>query len=1217
MTPEVKLSWTPEMARAELASLRTGSTTPPVNNFQAARTDVLFAAAQQHMLNARKALAVGDVDAASKSIALAEQTGADFSNAGDSPQVLQAMINRQNGLVELYSRGTAGTNYDADAARFLLEQAQSLAQYQDYETSTMLAEQAKKFTTVDFSSMSTTPDQILASIAAAQNRAAAVTAATAVAPAPTPMSPKQQVSSLMAQAQLALDQNQIAHASDLVTRAKAYNLGDESFADGETRPWQLELLVENAKQLGDSSSVQPASWNEAPAVPAAVAQATYDPQTDITKNIQIALRDNVTIFEAANPQVPPTPPEARVAQAQTVQSAVETSRGQQLYSSGLQAAGQGDALRAREFFQLAMQHQDDLTPAVQAEIQSQLGRMPAKTTSAPIQEVGQASSEEEYGYALKNQSEYSKLQAEVLREKQAAERLVANNPREALQKMTMLRSRVANTQMAAETTRPLLKIIDRDIDKMQRFIETNLSSIQNNEEIQAVRDEVELDRQRRLDVDQQLAKLVDEYNKYVAEERYSEADLVVRQAEELSPNNEVVVVLREKHDRTYSRMRWETIRRNRERDYVNAEQYLLERTSIMDERTPMTLDPDSEGYAERIASRRRRLEGSQYTSEADRLIWDKLRNTNVEGEYRGTLAEARDQLSRQAGLNIVFDTAAMEDAGVDSNMIIDVPIRQPISLESALNVILSGAKLTFRVEDEVIKITSRESSDAKQETVVHYIGDLLAPMKNYRNPNDLSFTQPGANNGFPSGAFNVASSNPGAASAATLAANSSQIAMAQQLGIGRPGAGGVGGYDAPQRGTPLFGTVGRQGPQGGITQADFDVLIQLIQDTVSPDTWQDTGSGEGTVQAFPPNLSLIVTQSQRVQDEIRELLKKLRELNDVQIVIEVRFVAIQDNFFERIGVDFDFAINDDSQLTDPTSDRQVRSVVVGNTGDGNSQTNGAPFLPTINQDLIFSQGSFASTVPTFGGFDLTSAANFGFAILSDIEVFFLIQASKGSTRATVTEAPTVTMFNGQSASVNDNSFTPFVTSVTPVVGDFAVAHQPIITILPDGSKLDVTATVSADRRSVQMSLVPFFSEITDVETFTFSGSTTTQISTNSLLDDLLDTIDPTNADDGNDELETITEGVTIQLPVLATTSVNTVVSVPDGGTVLLGGIKRSRETRTERGVPMLSSIPYVNRLFTNVGLSRETTNLMLMVTPRIIIQEEEERKQIGVFGDDN
>ena len=68
------------------------------------------------------------------------------------------------------------------------------------------------------------------------------------------------------------------------------------------------------------------------------------------------------------------------------------------------------------------------------------------------------------------------------------------------------------------------------------------------------------------------------------------------------------------------------------------------------------------------------------------------------------------------------------------------------------------------------------------------------------------------------------------------------------------------------------------------------------------------------------------------------------------------------------------------------------------------------------------------------------------------------------------------------------------------------------------------------------------------------------------------------------------------------------MSVPDGGTVLLGGIKRLSEERNEQGVPILNKIPYINRLFNNVGIGRDTQSLMMMVTPRIIIQEEEESK---------
>jgi general secretion pathway protein D len=43
------------------------------------------------------------------------------------------------------------------------------------------------------------------------------------------------------------------------------------------------------------------------------------------------------------------------------------------------------------------------------------------------------------------------------------------------------------------------------------------------------------------------------------------------------------------------------------------------------------------------------------------------------------------------------------------------------------------------------------------------------------------------------------------------------------------------------------------------------------------------------------------------------------------------------------------------------------------------------------------------------------------------------------------------------------------------------------------------------------------------------------------------------------------------------------------------------------GVPILNKIPYVSRLFKNTGVGRETQSPMLMVTPRIIIQEEEEQ----------
>ena len=54
--------------------------------------------------------------------------------------------------------------------------------------------------------------------------------------------------------------------------------------------------------------------------------------------------------------------------------------------------------------------------------------------------------------------------------------------------------------------------------------------------------------------------------------------------------------------------------------------------------------------------------------------------------------------------------------------------------------------------------------------------------------------------------------------------------------------------------------------------------------------------------------------------------------------------------------------------------------------------------------------------------------------------------------------------------------------------------------------------------------------------------------------------------------------ITVQLPTFNVTTVQTTVSVPDGGTALLGGINRLSEGSVSRGVPMLNKIPGVSRL---------------------------------------
>ena len=162
----------------------------------------------------------------------------------------------------------------------------------------------------------------------------------------------------------------------------------------------------------------------------------------------------------------------------------------------------------------------------------------------------------------------------------------------------------------------------------------------------------------------------------------------------------------------------------------------------------------------------------------------------------------------------------------------------------------------------------------------------------------------------------------------------------------------------------------------------------------------------------------------------------------------------------------------------------------------------------------------------------------------------------------------------------------YVAGLTPIVGPGAVAYTPQIGSVPVGVTLTVTPVVSADRRYVRMTLSPFFNANNGFTNITFTSLAAVG---GGGFGGAAGVVQPT-----------------IQLPNTTTFSVTTTVTVPDGGTVLLGGVKTLNETRSEYGVPVLSKIPMIDRLFRNVGVGRTTTSLMLMVTPRIIILEEEE-----------
>ena len=84
----------------------------------------------------------------------------------------------------------------------------------------------------------------------------------------------------------------------------------------------------------------------------------------------------------------------------------------------------------------------------------------------------------------------------------------------------------------------------------------------------------------------------------------------------------------------------------------------------------------------------------------------------------------------------------------------------------------------------------------------------------------------------------------------------------------------------------------------------------------------------------------------------------------------------------------------------------------------------------------------------------------------------------------------------------------------------------------------------------------------------------------------------------SDVVPTITSG--INSPTIRQRRIQTVVAVQNGETVALGGLIRETRDRGKAGIPILHEIPIIGSLFGASTDSRERTELLVVITPRVV-----------------
>lgn len=185
------------------------------------------------------------------------------------------------------------------------------------------------------------------------------------------------------------------------------------------------------------------------------------------------------------------------------------------------------------------------------------------------------------------------------------------------------------------------------------------------------------------------------------------------------------------------------------------------------------------------------------------------------------------------------------------------------------------------------------------------------------------------------------------------------------------------------------------------------------------------------------------------------------------------------------------------------------------------------------------------------------------------ELLRLVQASRD---AAVVTAPRLTLFSGQRAYVSVTRSTSYVRDHATIVGPGGeVRYEPVVDVVEPGVLMDVSAAVAADRKSVSMTLRPKLS--------TLAG--------------LIETPWP-----GRPAVSTLT----VQVPSLMGSELQTRVSVADGGWILLGGLR-------DPGIAFNAASRSTTRAVDQpIGLAstREShpRRMYLLVKPRIILPRE-------------
>lgn len=289
--------------------------------------------------------------------------------------------------------------------------------------------------------------------------------------------------------------------------------------------------------------------------------------------------------------------------------------------------------------------------------------------------------------------------------------------------------------------------------------------------------------------------------------------------------------------------------------------------------------------------------------------------------------------------------------------------------------------------------------------------------------------------------------------------------------------------------------------------------------------------------------TLIITDTPEGLDSAAKLIAEI-DRKPWQVLIEAKLVEVSLSDKIDLGIDWAFAqtLRKDSTIT---TIGRTRVEPLDTQGVGVGGTN-------IRTPVGPVGGGTGVTFPAspVGG----QLAGISFGIITDSARFAAMLsalATKGKTK--LLSNPRVTTLNNQEAKILVGQRVPYVQQTTQL-GTGAGGVTSEIQFLEVGIKLTVTPTINADRQ-ITLKVYP-------------------QVS-------LLVRMDPAG-------------------PVVGTREAETTVMVKDNETLVIGGLIREEDIKNVTQVPLLGDIPILGAFFKRNLKTKERTELLVFITPKII-----------------